>query len=491
VSEALAHRQRKSRSLTVEPAVPADMPSLTRADALVLTTAAAVWTAAVGALAVWRHDHFLSHRFDLGNMVQAVWSSAHGRLLEMTDATTGEQTARLAAHVDPALLLVVPFWWAHPEPATLIVVQAAALAAGVYPVARLALAHTGSRQVAWLLSAWYLAFPWVLWNAINDFHPVTLAIPLLLYAIWFLDQHHLGRFAAVAGLALLTGELVGLTVAGLGLWYAFGHRRYRAGLGIAAVGAGWTAVCVAFVIPAFHDGPNRYYGRFESVGGSPTGLAKTLVTDPGAVVDAIATGTDLRYVAMLLLPTAFIALGAPLLLIAAIPQLGINMLSDYWASTQPQYQYVTPLIPVVVAATIMTLRRFTPRGRLAQSAVLLVAAITCLIVWPPIPGGHQYLFSDPEPPERIAAMTAAVRLIPPGAPVTVSNRLGAHLSEREAVYTVPRRSRSEWIAIDIRDTGFEGVDKDGFAFFVKQLDADARWTRVFDREGVRVYRRVS
>jgi uncharacterized membrane protein len=99
--------------------------------------AAVAWATAVGGLAVRRHDAFLSHRFDLGNVTQAVWSSAHGNVLEIT-LGSGQQASRLASHIDPALLLLVPFWWAHPEPETLIVAQAAALAMGVYPVVRLA-----------------------------------------------------------------------------------------------------------------------------------------------------------------------------------------------------------------------------------------------------------------------------------------------------------------------------------------------------------------
>jgi uncharacterized membrane protein len=495
VSEAVGHRQRGLRTSAVEAVESAGTPALTRADALVLTAAAAVWTAAVGALAVWRHNQFLSHRFDLGNMVQAVWSSAHGRPLEMTDGATGEQIVRLAAHVDPALLLLVPFWWVHPAPETLVVVQAAALAAGVYPVARLALEHLGSRLAAWLLCAWYLAFPWVLWNAVNDFHPVTIAIPLLLYAIWFLDQHHLGRFAAVAGVALLTGELVGLTIAGIGVWYALSRRRYRAGLGIAVAGASWTAVCLTFLIPAFHDGPNRYYSRFESVGGSPTGLARTLVTDPGAVIGAVTTGADLRYVALLLLPTALIALGAPLLLVAAIPQLGVNLLSDWWSSTQPQYQYVAPILAPLIAATVIGVSRVRPRFRPVYAALPLAAALICVASMPPLAGEQGYVFGTRESAARLSAMQAAVASVPETAAVTATNRLGAHLSTRRAVYLFPERKRSDWLVVDTRDRFVVVGDEEGGGAALQQraiadLEKDKAWRLVFDRVDVRVYRRI-
>ena len=80
-----------------------------------MTSAAAAWTAVVGGLAAWRHSQFLSHRYDLGNMVQAVWSTAHGRPFDVTDGA-GEQVTRLAGHFDPALALFVPFWWSIRTP---------------------------------------------------------------------------------------------------------------------------------------------------------------------------------------------------------------------------------------------------------------------------------------------------------------------------------------------------------------------------------------
>lgn len=468
--------------------------SLSAVGVLLMVAAGAAWTAGVGALAVWRHNEFLSHRFDLGNVTQAVWSSAHGELLAVT-LGSGEQAPRLASHIDPALLLFVPFWWIYPEPETLIVVQAAALAAGLYPVVRLGLKYTGSMLAASLLACWYLAYPWLVWNAVNDVHAVTLSIPFLLYAIWFLDEHRLGRFAAAAVLAMLTGELVGLTVAALGVSYLIRYRRVRAGFGIALAGVLWTTICLAFVIPAFNDGPSEFYGRFETVGGSPTGLVSTLVTNPTTILSALTTGADVAYVLSILAPTAFLAVGAPVLLIAVLPQLGVNLLAEEWsASTRPVYQYVCPIIAILVPATIIALRRFSPRLRLVQSGVLLVAALLWLAAYPPRPGNHHFVFAPRETPERIAAMRAAIDLIPPEVPVTVSNRLGAHLSERRAIYQFPLRSASDWIVIDTRDVflqlGGERGDQAAFRRHLRRLERDTRWVRIFGRAEVRVYRRA-
>lgn len=482
---------------TAGPSVPADADArkLSAAGVLLMTSVAAAWTLAIGALAVWRHNQFLSHRFDLGNVVQAVWSSAHGRLLENTDGSTAEQASRLAGHVDPAVLLFVPFWWVHPAPETLIIVQAAALAAGIYPVAQLAMKYTGSRFATALLCGWYLLFPWLVWNAVNDVHAVTLAIPLLLFAIWFLVEHHLGQFALVAVLAMLTGELVGLTVAGLGVWYAIRYRRARAGLSIALAGAAWTAICLAVVIPAFNDGPSRFYGRFESVGGSPGGLLETLFSNPSAFVEAVVTRSDGWYIAVLLLPTALLALGAPLLLVVALPQLGINLLSDWPYTTQPMFQYVVPIVAPLVAATIVAIGRLPRRLQLVAAAAPLAAAMLTLTLKPPLPGEQGYVFARRESSARADAMREAIQLLPNDAPVSATNRLGAHLSDRRRIYLFPERSSADWVVVDARDpfvlVGGERIDDEFFRRLLTRFERDSTWLLVFERVDVRVYRRAS
>ncbi|HXG76748.1 MAG TPA: DUF2079 domain-containing protein [Gaiellaceae bacterium] len=468
---------------------------LTPAALVALPSLTVVWTAFVAGAAVWRHQQFLSHRFDLGNMVQAVWSTVHGRPLEMTDGSSGEQIVRLAAHVDPILVLLVPFWLVHPGPETLLVVQAAALAAGVYPVVRLALVHTRSQAAALLLGAWYLAFPWIVWAAFNDFHPVVLAVPLLLYAIWFLDRDRPWAFALCAGLALLTGELVGLTVAALGVWCALHYGRRVRGAAIAAAGLGWTALCVAVLLPAFNEGePSRYYGRFESVGGSPSGLLRTLLSDPGSVLDQLGSAGDLKYVLWLLLPTALLALGQPLLLIVALPQSLVNLLSDYTVMALPWYHYVSAALPALLAATILTIGRLPRRARPPAAGAALVASLAVLAAATPVPGAERFIFDELESAERRAALQQAVALVPAGAPVTATNRVGGQLSARRVIHLFPQTRGAEWAVVDTRDpTGESGriARLGGFRRLLRPLDREGGpWRLVFAERGVRVYRRA-
>ena len=167
-------------------------------------------------------------RFDLGNMVQAVWSTAHGRPLDYT-RIDGQQTARLASHVDPILVLLAPLWAVVPSPLTLAAVQIVAVALGALPVYWLGRRHLGSERLAALLALAYLAYPWLSWNAVDAMHPATLAVPLFLYCVYFLDGDRLWAAAPFAVLALATGELMGISLAALGVWYGLARRRRWAG----------------------------------------------------------------------------------------------------------------------------------------------------------------------------------------------------------------------------------------------------------------------
>src|SRR5439155_227804 len=112
-----------------------------------LWAAVAAYAAAFATLSVLRDRAFQTGRFDLGNMVQAVWSTAHGHPLRITELG-GDQISRLAAHVDPILAVFAPLWWIWPSPDLLLVMQAIAIALGAVPGFWLARKHLGSEGAA-------------------------------------------------------------------------------------------------------------------------------------------------------------------------------------------------------------------------------------------------------------------------------------------------------------------------------------------------------
>jgi len=227
-----------------------------------LWIAIGAYTVGFGALSILRYRAYNTGRFDLGNMAQAVWATAHGHPLEIT-TLHGEQASRLGSHVDPILAAFAPLWWIWPSPNMLVVVQALAIALGALPVFWLARKHLESERVALGFSLAYLLYPAVQWLALNEFHPVALACPLLLYAFWYLDEDRLAAFAIFAGLAALTKEEIPLVIAGMGVWYAISRSRWAVGGAIAAAGLLLTAISVELVMPHFNEGASSsFYRRY-------------------------------------------------------------------------------------------------------------------------------------------------------------------------------------------------------------------------------------
>src|SRR5690349_15769288 len=104
------------------------MTRLTGPRAL-LWSAIAAYATGFSALSILRNRAFQTGRFDLGNMVQAVWSTAHGHPLAVT-GLRGDEIPRLAAHFDPILAAFAPLWLVWPSPDLLLVTQAVAVALG-------------------------------------------------------------------------------------------------------------------------------------------------------------------------------------------------------------------------------------------------------------------------------------------------------------------------------------------------------------------------
>jgi uncharacterized membrane protein len=461
---------------------------------------AAIGAYAVGysAIAVLRHRAFNTGRFDLGNMTQAVYSTAHGHFLEVT-ALRGDQISRLGVHVDPILALFAPLWWLWPSPELLLVVQTIAIALGAIPVYRLALRHLGTDRAALGFALAYLLYPPVQWLTIDEFHPVALATPLLLWGIGFLDEERPFAFAGVCLLAALTKEEVGLVVGLLAAWYWL-RRRDRRGAYLAVAGLAVSAIAIAVVIPHFRGGASSaFYGRYADVGGSPIGILKSSATRPWHLVAVAFDGRGITYLVDLLLPLALLPLAAPLLALAAVPEIGLNLLSTTRTQTSIHFHYTGAIVPVLVGAAVIgagsvSRRRGLPAERLAvlALAVALFAnyRLGPLPVWRFIPGGQQLQSRSAQVSAHDRVAQRAVSLVPAGAVVSSSNSLGAHLSARRRVLSFPRLLDATWVAVDERSPGYlDRLAPLPYARGISRLRRDPRWHLVFEQDGVLIFRR--
>lgn len=470
--------------------------------ARLVAVATATFAGGLGALAVLQHRAYWTGRFDVGNLTQAVWSTAQGDVLSVT-GLSGRQISRLGAHFDPLVAAFAPLWWLWPDPSLLLVVQALAVATGAVPVYLLGKRHLGSDWPAAGFALAYLLHPATQWLVLDDFHPVALATPLLLWGFWFLEDGRLLAFAGVALLACLTKEQIGLVVAAMGLWYALRPAGRRAGLAIALAGTAVSAVAITVIVPHFAPGGGSpFEGRYASVGGSPGGIVDTALTDPGTIARAVTDGRDGAYLADLLAPLLGLPLLSPLTALTAAPELLLNLLSDTKTQTSIHFHYTAGALPGLFVAAILgaaRLRRRFAWARLPAGRAVVVAALVGgfllgpLPVWRFVPFGSDLAAREHVVGAHAAAAERVLRAIPADASVSATNTLGAHLSERRRVLSFPVLAGAEWVAVDRRRPSFrdEADAPEKFRTALAQLRASGRFEVVAEEDGILVLRRMS
>jgi uncharacterized membrane protein len=485
-------------TVTIPPQEAASREVKSRASSLELSSAiarrvilssTAIYALLFSTAAVLHFLAFQSPHLDLGTMTQTIWSTAHGHFLEMTNVQ-GDNTMRFAYHVDPFLALLTPLWWVWPSGVMLVVVQAVAVASGALPVFWLARKHLRSERAAVHFALAYLLFPATQFNAFtisSGFHAVAIAVPLILYAIWFLDEERLLAFGITASVAVTTKEEVGVAIGCLGIWYAVRHGRRAAGAAILALGIGVTLVDFLILIPHYSPtGASPFEDRYTAIGTTPTGMLHTLFSDPLAFVHTVATGHKLVYALLLLAP--FLALWAlePLLFLGAVPDLAINLLSSHSDQTSIAYHWTAGVIPFAVAASIFGAARLrrSPDG---LSLWVLACVASIAVVFSPITLGRDDISTVFTSNPTRDAKTLALEKVPHGVPVTASNQLGAYLAARRYSATFPTIGAARWAIIDRADPTYDH-DAD-FRRSTHRLETSSSWRRVFASHGIEVFRR--
>ncbi len=472
---------------------------MTRPRALTWVALSA-FAAGMSALSVLQQRAFEAGRFDLGNLTQAVWSTAHGHFLEVTDLQ-GNQISRLGAHFDPLAAALAPLWWAWPDPEMLLVVQATAVALGAVPVFLLARKHLGSEWAGLGFALVYLLYPPTQWLVVDDFHPVALATPLLLGAIWSLDENRLVAFVLCAGAACLTKEQVGLVIAMLGIWHAFGHGRRRAGAVIALAGVAVAVVATAVIVPRYAPGAGSpFEGRYADVGGSPAGIVKTAFVHPLRIIDAVTEHRDLTYLRDLLLPLGGLPLLAPLVAATALPELLLNLLSGTRTQTSIHFHYTATAIPGLIAGAVFGTARISRRfpdatPTLCRGLVILVILAGVLLgplpLYRHVPLGSRVAARDHIVTARDRAAQRVLGAVPAGVAVSATNTLGAHLSERRRIFSFPVLREARWVAVDLGHPSYlDSVRAVRFPAAYARLRRDRRWHVVRAEDGIVVLHRV-
>ncbi|HZR43607.1 MAG TPA: DUF2079 domain-containing protein, partial [Ktedonobacteraceae bacterium] len=315
----------------------------------------------MGHEAVLRYDTFKATAFDLGNYDQAVWNTLHGRPFQFTNqgADWYGPPTRLAQHVEPIIFLLSLLYIFHADPRILLVFQTLMLASGALPVFLLTRKYISVWPLlATVMAAAYLVMPALLGVNIFDFHPVSLATPLLLYAVLALTYRRYVWFLLACFLAACCKEEIPLVIALFGVMVIWKYKLPRLGTVLIVCGVIWSALAFFVVMPHFYPGTqhNNFWYRYEVLGATPKEAVFNVLFHPWLLLIFVSLDR-IYYLASLLRSSGFLALLAPEWLLPALPSLAITLLSTDPLLFSGVYHYNAAVIPFVMIAAIHGTRR--------------------------------------------------------------------------------------------------------------------------------------
>ncbi len=424
-----------------------------------------------------RYDNFYTGRFDLGNMDQTVWNTIHGRIFQISDPDGVKMIPRLAFHADFILILISPLYRIWSDPRLLLVLQTVVVALGTIFIFKISRMILGSKNAAAVFSFMYLLNPLVQYANLYDFHPVTLATTLLLGAFYFFMKRKYVFFLIFAILAGLTKEEVWLVVAVFGFYIlvfqtiGLARKKFSLGsgttlfnllfgLGVSGISLFIFYYLIWIAIPGARGSNHFALSYYSDFGDSPLKVILSVMSSPGKVWDMIRTGERLGFLGQLFFPLGFTSLASPVVLIFALPDLAINLLSSDSNFRQIYYQYTSTITPFLFIASIFGVKNlskwFPKKG--ATNILLIFVSFTTLssaFLFGPLPGAlNPDLDMVVKPLPDRDLIHAFISGIPLGYRVAATNNLGSHLSRRRNVFTIPQGLSSADIIVFLLNDRF-------------------------------------
>jgi uncharacterized membrane protein len=444
-----------------------------------------------GLWSVRKYAAYQAPAFDMGIFDQGVWLLS--RFKEPFVTILGLNL--FGDHPSFIMLAFVPLYWIWPHPDTLLVVQSMVLALGAIPVFLIARPILRNGWFALVPALAYLLTPALGWLNLENFHPDSLEVPLVLFALYFALRARWRWYVVMVVLVMMVKEDVFLLLVPLGIYVAVRHSR-KMGLLTVGLSIAWFLVAFFAIQPALSDVSAGSLDSWRIPFGGFGGLAKTFFTSPWEVIAYLLTAEKIMYVFQLLTPVLFLPLLTWRSLIA-LPVLLFNLVSNFWYQSSIQYHYTSLLTPVICVMTLLVLERFSSiKLRRSLAVLVLLATVFSLYMWGPITGSRNpSYFPDPQHPQCLAA-NEAIALIPADAVVAAEDRFAAHLADRELIYVFPNPySASYWGDYSQAGQRLPGTEKIEYVMVIPaglgsvaagvyaELDEEG-FTEVFRKNGV-------
>ncbi len=415
-----------------------------------------------------RHHHDLhTGAYDLGIYTSLLWNTLQGDFLACPFIKGG---THMSAHFDPILALFSPILAVWRDAEALIGLQAAWLAAGVYPIYHLARHHLrhhrGARAIALAFAVAYLTHPALHGINLFDFHSLALSVPVIPWVVYFAERRAWRRYAGALVFLLLVREDMAFQGVCVGLYLLAARGERRAGLLTIGVSIVWLVIVKqvfmghASLLMKESEQSYAYGSYFRGLtprGSGMKGMVLNLLTNPMLVAENVFRPERLLFWAQLVVPLGLLPFFARWRALLVAYGLAFTALATKEVVYSTLFHYSATLLPGLFCAAIFgagTLLRRRPGAGRPLAAWVLGAALCAGAtgaLWPP--EGRElkaawYVIEEELAPGALDRYQVLERLkerIGPDEAVCASGFVLPHFAARQHIYHAPECRDAEWI----------------------------------------------
>ena len=434
-------------------------------------------------LAVGNHHALNTRTIDLGYYDNVFYNSIHGRPLGCTFVKGGNHAS---AHFDPILVLFSPLYLLYPRAEFLLILQSVWLGMGVVPAYLLGKRILSSASAGWVMAFVYFLYPALHGANLYEFHSLALIAPLVLWLFYFLEVKRWLPYAFTVLLLCLCREDLPLMLCFVGVYAIVAGRPgvARAGLATIVFSIAYYAVVRGLFMPSkdlLNSGTDKAYSYayyFDELIPNKRGVADvalSLFTNPMFIVRlAFGDPQKVLYLLLLFVPLGFLPLFAKSARLTLVYGLLVCLLASRKPVFQIGFQYAAMIFPFAFAITPRALANTMDAARergqgvcpdgMRRGLLCFMLASSFVLSWKfgalventSFRGGFGKIARLPLTAKQqgeYADLRRLVDSIEPGASVLVTNRIGAHVSNRRDVYLVYQRKATHYALVEENDLG--------------------------------------
>jgi len=338
--------------------------------------------------------------------------------------------------------------------------------------------------------------PAMQYTNLYDFHAVTFATTLLLASFYFLIKQRYFLLTIFLISSGITKEQVWsiTSLFGFPLLLQKAKRIKFLGIGIIMFSLALFIYFIWYIIPQNLGSQHFALAYYSDFGNSPTEVVENIFLSPLKIIPILFENSRLEYLKQLFMPMVFLSILAPVFLVFIVPDLLINLLSSNPQLHQIYYQYsatITPFIFISSIFAVKTIIKWFPKiPKFYIGFYLLVFTIISCYLFGPLPGSKNSnldMFTKPYSNKKV--VENFLLTISEKYSVATTNNLGAHLSHRQNIATIPKGIDNADIVLFLLNDRFAQPSLDDQIKMVNEMKSDKNYIKIFEKDDFVVFKK--